>query len=157
MSAAPRRLEAHGSAGAALAKLGDQIADCGAGALASIRVEVSAEVGQGTQPFRVLGHCVAQLARFKSHLKLDAVAEFDGVAGGAELRFNGEASVCVPLFENLYAALDDASDLSGSLTLTLTQAAAIDPGSADFNQFRQVLKRCGLSHITITAAFVDAR
>ena len=151
-----RLVEAHGSAGGALQKLDDSIRDEGAELLARVSVRVSAEVGQGVQPFRILGHCVAQLARFDSTLKLDATAAFPGVEGAAALDFEGPAGACSPVFEALYTALEQASDMAGSLTLTVTQAGAISYGGSDFRQLQEVLKRASPGHVVIEAEVADA-
>ncbi len=151
----PRFLEVHGSAATALQKLDDAMLDAGAQHLSQVGVRVSAEPGQGVQPFRVLGMCVPQLARFDVSLTLDATAEFKDLSGAVKLRFEGPAATCSPIFSAFWAALDDASEVAGSLTLTASQAGAIDCGGADFRQFAEVLRRAAPGHVTLTAEVVD--
>jgi len=153
--AGPRVLEAHGSAATALQKLDDAVRDAGARHLSQVGIRVSAESGQGVQPFRVLGMCVPQLARFDVNLKLDATAEFTDLSGAASLRFDGSAAACAPVFEAFWGALGDASDVAGSLTLTASQADAIDCGGADFRQFAEVLRRAAPGHVTLTAEVAE--
>ena len=151
-----RLIEAHGSAGVALNKLNDQIGDLGARALTRISVRVAPEVGQGAQPFRILGHCVAQLARFGLTLKLSATAEFRGIQGAVTLDCEGPARDCVSAFEALYTALDQASDVAGNLTLTLTQNDAISCAGQDFSHLQEVFKRAQPGHVAIEAEIADA-
>ena len=153
--AGPLVLEARGSAAAALQKLDDAIRDAGARRLSQVAVRVSAEPGQGVQPFRVLGMCGPQLARFEVSLKLDATAEFTDPSGAAKLGFEGPAAACAPVFEAFWAALDGASDVAGSLTLTASQAGAVDCGGADFRQFAAVLRRAAPGHVTLTAEVAE--
>ena len=151
----PRVLEAHGSAAAALQKLDDAMRDAGTQRLSQVAVRVSAESGQGVQPFLVLGMCVPQMARFDVGLKLDATAEFMEPSGAVSLRFDGSAATCAPVFEAFWGALAGASDVAGSLTLTASQADAIDCVGADFRQFAEVLRRAAPGHVTLTAEVAD--
>lgn len=151
----PRVLEAHGSAAAALQKLDDAMRDAGARYLSQLGVRVSAESGQGVQPFRVLGMCVPQLARFEVGLKLDATAEFAEPSGAASLRFDGPAGACAPVFEAFWGALAGAFDVAGSLTLTASQADAIVYGGPDFRQFAEVLRRAAPGYVTLSAEVAD--
>ncbi|MYJ81972.1 MAG: ATP-binding protein [Acidimicrobiaceae bacterium] len=150
-----RVLEAHGSAAAALQKLDDAMRDAGAQHLSQVAVRVSAESGQGVQPFRVLGMCVPQLARFDVALKLDATAEFMEPSGAASIRFEGSAAACTPVFEAFWGALSGASDVAGSLTLTASQADAIAYDGPDFRQFAEVLRRAAPGHVTLSAKVAE--
>jgi len=153
-ASASRCVEVHGGAAAALQKLDDALRDAAAQHLSQIAVRAAAEAGQGVQPFRILGMCVGQLARFDVRLKLDATAEFTPI-GAASLRFEGPARDCAAVFEAFWTALDGASDVAGSLTLTASQAAAIDCGGADFRQFAEVLRRAAPGHVTLTAEVAE--
>ena len=154
----PRRrvLEAQGGAAAALQKLDDAIRDAGAHQLSRVEVRVAAEAGQGVQPFRVLGMCVPQLARFDVRLKLSATAEFTDPSGAATLEFEGPAGACAPVFEAFWEALAGATDVGGSLTLAASQAGAIDYRGADFRHLAEVLRRAAPGHVTLTAEVADA-
>lgn len=147
---------AKGSTGVALAKLDDAVRDLGVSRLARISVVAAAEVGEGVQPFRTLGMCVSQLARFDSTLRLNALAEFTGAAGSVRIELAGSAAACAGVFDSLYSTLDLASDMSGSLTLALTRPDAIDFDGSDYRQFREVLKRSALGHVVIETEAVDA-
>lgn len=154
--AGPRVLEAQGGAAAALQKLDDAVRDAGAQHLARVTVRVAAEAGQGVQPFRILGMCVPQLARFDVSLKLAATAEFVDPSGAAMLDFEGPAGACAPVFEAFWHALAGASDVGGSLTLTASQSSTIAYGGSDFRQFSEVLRRAAPGHLTLTAEVAES-
>ena len=154
-SPAPRQVEVHGGAADALQKLDDAMRDAGARHLSQIAVRVAAEAGQGVQPFRILGMCVGQLARFEVRLELDATAEFAAVEGSASLHFEGSARDCVAVFEAFWAALDSASDVAGSLTLTASPQAAVACDGADYRQFAEVLRRAAPGHVTLIAEVAE--
>ena len=154
-SRAPRLVEVHGGAADALQKLDDAIRDTGARHLSQISARVAAEAGQGVQPFRILGMCVGQLARFEVGLKLDATVEFAAIEGSASLVLEGSARDCAAVFEALWAALDGASDIAGSLTLTASQRDAMACDGADYRQFAEVLRRAAPGHLTLKAEVAE--
>ncbi|MCY4174992.1 MAG: DUF499 domain-containing protein [Acidimicrobiaceae bacterium] len=150
-------LSVKGSTGVALEKLGDALSDAAASTLSSIGVTAAAGIGEGVQPLLVLGLCVSQLARFSSKLKLEAAAEFARASGSVEVRLEGDADACTAAFDSLCSMLELASDVSGSLTLTLTRPEGIDVGGTDYQQFCAVLRGSALGHVAITAQPADAR
>jgi len=146
-----RFCEAKGSAADALQKLDDAIRDAGVRHLSEIKVRVTAETAQGLQPFRILAMCVPQLARFELRFKLETVAEFTDPSGTAEVRFEGSAKACDEVFELFWKALDSASDMTGSLTLTASLADGFDSTGSDFKHLAAVLRRAAPGHVTLVA------
>ncbi len=153
----PRRvIEAQGSAAEALQKLDDAIRDAGIRHLAAIKVRVNAQGAQGLQPFRILSKCVPQLPRFELKFKLDAVAEFAGISGAAKVDFEGPAKDCAEVFELVWQALDSASDMTVSLTLTVFQADSFDSTGPDFQHLATVLHSAAPGHVTLIAEAAGA-
>ena len=143
--------EGDGSVGTALQQVTDRIADHGGGALASLTVTATADMGEGPRDLRLLGFCIPQLPRFECEVSLRISVSFGGLDGGLRAELRGSASDYQQVEKVLLDAAAAGSDVSGSLELGLTPPAGMTVGSADWQQLRSVLESNNPGRVLIAA------
>ncbi|MXX42195.1 MAG: ATP-binding protein [Acidimicrobiales bacterium] len=135
-----RRITVEGeTAGTALGKLRDAVADSDISEIAALTVTASAEAGRGTANLRTLGYCASQLPRFECGITASLQAEFDGLAGGITADLAGGIADWRHIEQTLLALADLGSAVGGSFTMRLTPPAPIAVDSNDWEQFRSVV------------------
>ncbi len=136
----PLRVTVEGeTAGTALGKLRDAIADSGIGKIAALTVTASAGPGQGIANLRTLGYCASQLPRFECHVTASLQIEFGGLTGGITAEVEGGINDWRQVEQTLLTLADLASAVGGSLTMRLTPPTAIAIDGSDWEQFRSVV------------------
>ena len=153
---ATRTVEGDGSVGVALQQVTDRLADCGGGALASLSVTATADMGEGPRDLRLLGFCIPQLPRFDCEVSLRINVRFGGLDGGLRAELSGSASDYQKVEAVLLSAAAAGVDVSGHLELKLTPPAGMTVGSADWQQFRSVLESTNPGRVLIAAGLAPS-
>lgn len=151
-----RTVEGDGSVGVALQQVTDCVADSGGGALASLSVTATADMGEGARDVRLLGFCIPQLPRFDCEVRLRISVSFGGLDGGMRAELSGSAGDYQKVEAVLLAAAEAGADVSGHLELKLTPPAGMTVGSPDWQQLRSVLESNNPGRVLIAASLAPS-
>ncbi len=127
------------TAGVALGRLRDAVADSGVHAIVALTITASAEGGQGTNNLRALGYCAAQLPRFECDITASMDVEFDGLEGAIGAELAGRITEWRRIEQAMFALADLGSAVGGTLTMRLTPPSPIAVDGSDWEQFRSVV------------------
>ena len=147
-----RRIAVEGeTAGVALGKLRDAVADGGVDDIAALTVTASAGTGQGTSDLRALGHCASQLPRFECKITASLQVEFDGLEGAVGADLDGGIVDWRRIEQAIFALADLGSAVGGMLTMRLTPPSPIPVDGSEWEQFRSVVVNNNLGALRIEA------
>ena len=143
------------TAGVALGRLRDAVADHGVDEIAALTVTASAEAGQGTANLRALGYCASQLPRFECRVAASLQVEFGGLDTGVNVELAGGIAGWRPIEQAVFTLADLGSAMLGTLTMRLTPPSPIAVDGSDWEQFRSVVANNNPGALSIEAEPAD--
>ena len=151
-----RRIAVEGeTAGVALGRLRDAVADSGVDEIVALTITASAEGGQGTSNLRALGICASQLPRFECDITVLIEVEFGGLEGAIGADLAGGIADWHRIEQAMFALADLGSAVGGTLTMRLVPPSPIAVDGSDWEQFRSVVANNNPGALSIEAEPAD--